>query len=266
MLRQPLRYQELFSLAISGIVLFGATNFCLAQSSPGRLTKEKSTGNSRDLSHEAKEVIAWAAKTYRIEIVWKNVPYPILLREERKISRGNESPERGGRSGLTGTKSGVGEIPSRNASCRRPVAHHPGHATEGERHPHRRLLESSFPKFDPGDPRRRKPGLQEYHPPSRNLPSDRPSPSGAVRQARFGLGPAQRPELQGLSGRRWLEVDGASSPVRPNRKRSRGLFRLTACRRFRKIRRRYSPISWRILLPWPKWPAKMPSSAPRWIV
>ncbi len=111
MMRHLARFAELFSLAISGIILLGATNLCLAQSSTGKVTKEKSTANARDLSQESKEVIAWAAKTYRIEIVWKNVPYPIMLREERKSLEGANPPKEAVEAVLPGLRAALAKYP-----------------------------------------------------------------------------------------------------------------------------------------------------------
>jgi Putative zinc-binding metallo-peptidase len=89
MARQLVRFVEVLCLALSGICLLCIPNRCPAQSSSGKVTSPHSTTNSHELSQESRDVIAWAAKTYRIEIVWKNVPYPFVLAEERKTLQGS---------------------------------------------------------------------------------------------------------------------------------------------------------------------------------
>ena len=94
MMRYLVRYDETLALALGAVLLLCLANDASAQTNSGKVTKAPSTGNAHDLSAESKEIIAWAAKNYRIEVIWKNVPYPMVLREERKSLEGvNPSKE-----------------------------------------------------------------------------------------------------------------------------------------------------------------------------
>jgi hypothetical protein len=91
-------------------LLFPPTR-AMAQSAGGRVSKEKSSSANHELSHEAREVIAWAAKNYRIEIVWKNVPYPIALREERKMLEGTNPTKEAIEEALPALKTALAKYP-----------------------------------------------------------------------------------------------------------------------------------------------------------
>jgi hypothetical protein len=84
----------IFSILACGAALFLSPNVCQAQAGAGKAAKSGSAGNTHDLTREAKDTIAWVAKNYRIDVVWKKVPYPVLLVEERKSLEGtNPSPD-----------------------------------------------------------------------------------------------------------------------------------------------------------------------------
>jgi hypothetical protein len=83
----------------------------LAQSNGTRSSKSRSGGPNAELSQEARDVIAWAAKNYRIEIVWKNVPYPIALREERKMLEGTTPSKEAVDEALVGLKAALSKYP-----------------------------------------------------------------------------------------------------------------------------------------------------------
>jgi hypothetical protein len=88
------RIEETLALALSAIVFLILVNDASAQTNSGKVTNVPSAGSAHDLNPESKEILAWAAKTYRIEVIWKNVPYPMVLREERKALEGvNPSKE-----------------------------------------------------------------------------------------------------------------------------------------------------------------------------
>src|SRR5262249_43330085 len=53
----------------------------------------------------------WVAKNYRIEIVWKNVPYPILLREERKSLEGMDPAKTAVEEALPALKAALSKYP-----------------------------------------------------------------------------------------------------------------------------------------------------------
>ena len=94
MMRQMVRGDRILALALGAAAMLCLANSASAQSNSGKVTKSPSASSAHDLNPEAKEIIAWAAKTYRIEVVWKNVSYPLVLREERKTLEGvNPSKE-----------------------------------------------------------------------------------------------------------------------------------------------------------------------------
>ena len=77
-----LRIAELGCLVLIGMTLLGFANDCEAQSSTEKSGKGKATASKGDeLSKESRDMIAWAAKTYHVRVIWKNVPYPIFLPE-----------------------------------------------------------------------------------------------------------------------------------------------------------------------------------------
>jgi hypothetical protein len=97
-------------LALGAAFLLFPPTRAMAQSTSGKISKEKSTAH-QELSREAREVIAWAAKNYRIEIVWKNVPYPIALREERKMLEGTNPTKEAIEEALPALKTALAKYP-----------------------------------------------------------------------------------------------------------------------------------------------------------
>lgn len=98
-------------LVLSAALLLSQSPFCWAQSSSGKVSNAKTAAGNRDLSREAKETIAWVAKNYRIEIVWKSVPYPIPLREERKMLEGVDPTKEVVEEALPGLKAALSKYP-----------------------------------------------------------------------------------------------------------------------------------------------------------
>ncbi len=82
-----------------------------AQSTGGKASKEKTSAANQELSRESRDVIAWAAKNYRIEIVWKGVPYPIPLREERKLLEGTNPTKETVEEALPALKTALSKYP-----------------------------------------------------------------------------------------------------------------------------------------------------------
>ncbi|CAN5564143.1 hypothetical protein BH10PLA2_BH10PLA2_26470 [soil metagenome] len=98
-------------LILCTLVAWTHSSTALAQSNGSKGSKSRSGGANAKLSQEAREVIAWAAKNYRIEIVWKNVPYPIALREERKMLEGTTPTKESVDEALVGLKTALAKYP-----------------------------------------------------------------------------------------------------------------------------------------------------------
>lgn len=89
----------------------GSANICPAQSGQPRAAKDGTSVNSHDLTREAKDTITWAAKTYRIEIVWKKAPYPIMLLEERNMLDGTNPSKEAVEAALPGLRKALEKYP-----------------------------------------------------------------------------------------------------------------------------------------------------------
>jgi hypothetical protein len=86
---QPPKPAGSLSLVLAAVGLLALASVCTAQAITDGTSRERmKLAKGIELNDESKEVIAWAAKTYRVEIAWKNVPYPIYLPEVKKTLAG----------------------------------------------------------------------------------------------------------------------------------------------------------------------------------